>query len=332
MLARILLILVCTGSLLMLVVRGEQSDDSTPDASDVTGSYGEPDAYAVREQEALKKELERYLDSKPRPFEEQLSRAMELFANGKHEDADVLLQSTRIQFPDQPDLLALHAEVIAVMNDGSFEGEPFDLLSRSLDLDVRHKPSLWMMALLNQQMGHHEAAVILFRLLKREMPPGNSSVELIDTAMAVSMNQIETLPEPEPEPAVENTPVEAESTYTASGNPAINLYITLEPELLDTFSPDDVVYVFAQAPGDTAMPLAVTRRKISDFPALVTLDDSMAMMPARNLSSSAMVTVGARASRSGTAMPFPGDWEVKLYEVPVDTSEVIPLNIQYELR
>ena len=332
MLARIIVILIFTSFLLIHVVHGEQSNDSSSSTFEKKAVYVEPDAYALREQEQLKKELDSYLNAKPRGYEKQLTQSLELIADKKYDEADALLQSTRNQYPDQPDLLAHHAETLAMMNNGSFAGKPFDLLSRSLDLDVRHKPSLWMMALVNQQAGNHEAAVILFKLLKREMPPGSSSVEIIDTTMAASVDKIEALPEPEP--AVAKTPkADAEgAVLPVSGNPAIRLYITLEPEILNTFLPDDVVYVFAQAPDESAMPLAVTRRKVSDFPALVILDDSMAMMPAQSLSSSTLVTVGARASRSGTAMPLAGDWEVKLYEVPVDTAEIIPLNIQYELK
>ena len=330
MLARTILILVCICSVLILVVYSEQSSDPAFDGPEKVDPVEESGPYAVLEQEQLKRELENYLEAQPREYEEQLSRAIALFADKQFEDADKLLQSTRDQFPDQPDLLAHHAETIAMLNNGSFEGKPFDLLSRSLDLDSRHKPSLWMMALVNQQAGNHEAAVILFEMLKREMSPGSSSIEIIDTTMAVSVAEIKALSGSNIAKAKKS---EAENAVPrTSNNPQIKLYVTLEPEILNLFSPDDIVYVYAQASDEQAMPLAVTRRRVSEFPVLVTLNDSMAMMPDQNLSSSTMVTVGARASRSGTAMALAGDWEVKLYEVPVDTTEIIPLNIEYELK
>ena len=309
MLARTILIVVCIFSVLILVVYSEQSSDSTIDGSEKADTVEESEPYAVREQEHLKRELENYLEAGPREYEEQLSQAIVLFADKQFEDADKLLQSTRDQFPDQPDLLAHHAETIAMVNNGSFEGKPFDLLSRSLDLDSRHKPSLWMMALVNQQAGNHEAAVILFEMLKREMSPDSSSIEIIDTTMAVSVAEIEALSGSNIAQAKMSEAGNA--VPRASSNPQIKLYVTLEPEILNSFSPDDIVYVYAQASDEQAMPLAVTRRRVSEFPVIVTLNDSMAMMPDQNLSSSTMVTVGARASRSGTAMAFAGDWEVR---------------------
>jgi hypothetical protein len=145
----------------------------------------DPALNAVTEHLELGKELEIFIADKSGEYEEQLSEAIRLFSHKQYEDADELLKSLRSQYPDQPDLLAHHAETIAMMNEGLFSGKPFHLLSRSLDFDIRHKPSLWMMALVNQQIGNHRSAVILFKLLKRQMSRDSGSSETIDTAMAM---------------------------------------------------------------------------------------------------------------------------------------------------
>ncbi len=55
------------------------------------------------------------------------------------------------------------------------------------------------------------------------------------------------------------------------------------------------------------MPLAVLRAKVSDLPLAFKLDDSMAMSPGLTISSVPLVTVGARISKTGNAIPQPGD-------------------------
>ena len=75
-------------------------------------------------------------------------------------------------------------------------------------------------------------------------------------------------------------------------------------------SPDDVVFIFARAPAGSRMPLAILRKKVSDLPLDFQLDDSRAMSPAAKLSSTPQVIVGARLSKSGSAAPGPGDWQV----------------------
>jgi cytochrome c-type biogenesis protein CcmH len=55
------------------------------------------------------------------------------------------------------------------------------------------------------------------------------------------------------------------------------------------------------------MPLAVLRRRARELPLEFALDDSMAMAPQMALSAHPRVVITARISRSGNAIPQPGD-------------------------
>ena len=79
------------------------------------------------------------------------------------------------------------------------------------------------------------------------------------------------------------------------------------------------------------MPLAILRRQVKDLPLSFTLDDSLAMSPATRLSSAQRVVVGARISKSGNAMPQPGDWEVLSEPVAVG-SQGVKLEISQAVR
>jgi cytochrome c-type biogenesis protein CcmH len=73
--------------------------------------------------------------------------------------------------------------------------------------------------------------------------------------------------------------------------------------------PGDSVFIYARAASGPPMPLAATRTSIGDLPVTVTLDDSQAMTPQMRLSSFDQIIVGARVSKSGQALPQPGDLE-----------------------
>ena len=49
------------------------------------------------------------------------------------------------------------------------------------------------------------------------------------------------------------------------------------------------------------------RKKVKDLPVEVTLDDSMSMVQGMNLSAFDKLVIGARISKTGQALPRPGD-------------------------
>jgi cytochrome c-type biogenesis protein CcmH len=91
--------------------------------------------------------------------------------------------------------------------------------------------------------------------------------------------------------------------------------------------PEDTVFVFARPAEGARMPLAILRKQVKDLPLQFTLDDSMAMSPANALSGASKVVVGARVSKSGNAMPQPGDLSGQSAPVSVGAS-----GLQIEIR
>ena len=71
------------------------------------------------------------------------------------------------------------------------------------------------------------------------------------------------------------------------------------------------------------MPLAIVRKQVKDLPFNFKLDDSFSMSPAARLSSAGRVIVGARISKSGQALPQPGDLEGMSAVVAVGSQGVI---------
>jgi cytochrome c-type biogenesis protein CcmH len=66
-------------------------------------------------------------------------------------------------------------------------------------------------------------------------------------------------------------------------------------------------FIFAKSVDAPGIPLAVYRNVVGAWPVQFTLDESQAMMPGRNLSSVARVTLEAGISSSGQALAASGD-------------------------
>lgn len=102
-------------------------------------------------------------------------------------------------------------------------------------------------------------------------------------------------------------PPAAEAAEPAGEGTAIKVKVSLAGALKAKAAADDTVFIFAKSSSGPPMPLAIVRKQVKDLPLEVTLDDSMAMMPGKNLSSAPQVIIGARVSKSGNALPAPGD-------------------------
>jgi cytochrome c-type biogenesis protein CcmH len=111
-------------------------------------------------------------------------------------------------------------------------------------------------------------------------------------------------------------------TAAVDSGASVSGTVTLSAALAKQAQPDDTVFVFARAVEGSRMPLAILRKQVKDLPISFNLNDSMAMSPASALSSQSQVIVGARVSKSGNAMPQPGDLQGQSAPVKVGASDL----------
>jgi hypothetical protein len=121
----------------------------------------------------------------------------------------------------------------------------------------------------------------------------------------------------------------APQAASSAGAAAVSVHVSLSSALAGKASPGDTVYVFARAPDGPPMPLAVVRKTVADLPVDVVLDDSMAMMPSRTISSFGQVIVQARVSKSGNALPQPGDLVSPAATVATASGDTLKLTIDH---
>ncbi len=95
-------------------------------------------------------------------------------------------------------------------------------------------------------------------------------------------------------------------------DPATVVELTISVQMDDAasraISPDATVFVIARDPAQPAPPVAVVRRRASELPFDVILNDANAMIPGRVLSNFSNLELIVRASASGQPIAQSGDW------------------------
>jgi cytochrome c-type biogenesis protein CcmH len=69
------------------------------------------------------------------------------------------------------------------------------------------------------------------------------------------------------------------------------------------------LFILAKSVSSPGPPVAILRTTTGTWPLKFQLDDSQSMLPDRKLSTAGMVTIEARTSKTGQAMPAPGDFQ-----------------------
>jgi cytochrome c-type biogenesis protein CcmH len=223
---------------------------------------------------------------------------------------------------DDPSLLVDYADALAVKNNHSLAGEPMKLITQALKIDPANLKGLALAGTDAFVRGDFVQAVRYWSEVEKVGPPDNALVQRVSASLpeARSRAGLPAAPAPMSAPA----PAQAAATQSAPSSAAASVSgtVTLSPALLAKASPQDTVFIFARPATGARMPLAAQRVQVKDLPYRFTLDDSKSMSPATPLSSSAQVVLGARISKSGDAIPQPGDLSGQVGPVALGTQGI----------
>ena len=222
---------------------------------------------------------------------------------------------------ENADLLTDYADTMVMADGGAFNDESAALLLRALELEPDNLKALWLAGHWKNQSGEHQEAIDYWQRAAAKLPPGSKDIAVITSQINELQAKlgIQTEPAPTPAPTV--------ATAGTGQSASLTVQVTLDPNVAAATSPEDTVFIFARAAQGPRMPLAIVRTQVKDLPATVTLDDSMAMTPQMVLSNFDQVTVGARVSKSGGAMPVSGDLQGIVTPVDSQTSEPVQVTI-----
>ena len=214
--------------------------------------------------------------------------------------------------PDEPVLWADYADVLAMAH-GQLSGAPTKLLDKALALDPNNIKALALSGSAAMERGDYQAAITHWEKLRKLIPDEQKAdAEQIDEGLRqarefaahIKGGKPPAMQAEAPQAIMPSAPVAA-----ANGGERISGAVSLSAAVKAKVDPTDTVFILARATQGPKMPLAILRKQVRDLPLDFSLDDSMAMAPQMKLSSFDQVVVIARVSKSGNAMPQPGDWQ-----------------------
>ncbi|MCF6337257.1 MAG: c-type cytochrome biogenesis protein CcmI [Gammaproteobacteria bacterium] len=228
--------------------------------------------------------------------------------------AETFARVSALQQDSNAELLADYADALAMANGRNMAGRPYELVKKALEIEPRLQKALWLAGTATYQSGSFEDTLGYWKRLLEIFPKGSENYLQMQKNIAEIQQKL-------------GLPVDTEIQTAAVSGASISGVVRLDESLMLDASIDDILFVYARAADGPRMPLAIVRKTVKDLPLEFTLDDSMAMNPAMKLSNFQQVVVGARISKSGNAIPQPGDLQVVSQPMGIDGAQGLELVI-----
>lgn len=199
---------------------------------------------------------------------------------------------------DQAVAMAQLAQAQFFANDRKLDAATESLLKDVLSINPNDETSLGLLGVSAFDAERFVEAVGYWQRLISMMPFSNPNAAAIQGGIDKALERMS-----------EEDRAQIQEKQAAVTPAVIQVTVNIAQEMVSKLPKDADLFVLAKAENGPPMPLAVQRLNVSQWPVTVTLDDSMAMMPALRLSQFEKVIITARISKSGVGNAKPGDLE-----------------------
>ena len=196
--------------------------------------------------------------------------------------------------PDNNNILVNYSQVLLVEGSETGMNQAANMLSKVLQSEPSNIDAISLLALIAYERKDWVEAKTAFEVLLSTMTDSDPRYSMISQRIAEIDGQLVD---------------EKQQTIGEITGPSLAVTVTLADNLIKSVPENATLFVFAKAVDGPKMPLAV--EKLTDFylPLVVTLDDSMAMMPNLKLSNFDQVVVTARISVDNSVTVSAGELE-----------------------
>lgn len=298
-----------------------------PVFADISGNAS--DQLTIQQAGAMVEQLARQMASQPDNAKGWLLLARSYTAMARYDDASKAYAHLLSQFSNDAQLLNAqfftdYADVLAMQQGKSLYGEPERLLKRALVIDPRNLNALVLLGSANFERGDYQEAIAIWKRVLNQAPADADIVQIVLDNLEAAQAHLAQKSTLIGEPTNELSSSANDSPGLKKSVPETRLsgVVELDPSFRSQVADSDIVYVFARAVDGPRFPLVVLRKQVKDLPFSFVLDDSMKMTPNVSLSKYPALIVGARISKSGSAMPEKGDLEGAISTILPDASNL----------
>ncbi len=239
--------------------------------------------------------------------------------------AEAFAQAHRLM-GDQTDLLLQYADSLAMAQKGSLKGKASELVLKAVKQSPDNQTALWLAGMAKAESGDYAEALQYWQKLQKMFPPESKSYQEVTNLIAQIQGQHPGLQ------AREEAVVTQDENRKIDKPAEVQIKVNLSQHLQDKTSPEDTVFIYAQAMNGPRMPLAIVKQKVKHLPLTVTLSDQQAMTPMMKLSSFEQVKLIARISKSGSAIPQSGDLIGSISPVSTAEKKLVEIEISKEIQ
>jgi cytochrome c-type biogenesis protein CcmH len=216
---------------------------------------------------------------------------------------DAFQQAYNLSKGENVEVLVALGEALALTDEASLTGRARQLFDTALSIAPNHPKALWYGGIAALRTGDLRQGRDRFEQLIAQNPP--PEVRNVLERQIQDLN--EQLGEGGAAAVSGASAAESKPAPAAGDSRAIQVTVSLAPQLRQQVSGTLPLFVLARDPSAGGPPLAVQRHSSADLPLNVTLTESDAMIPARSIATVPKVVVVARLSRSGAPQQQSGD-------------------------
>src|SRR5574337_1263933 len=215
---------------------------------------------------------------------------------GRYADAeDAHGHALKLADGKDAEVLAGYGETVALADPKHFMTLGMPAIEQALVLAPSNPQALWYGGLGALERGDKTLAVSRWQALLAQDPPSEYRAVIEKSIAAIGGSA---------------TPRVPATSAVAAGSAEIHVRVTLAPNLRDKVSPDETLFVFAVAAGQSGGPPLLARRfEVRNLPLAMTLSGADVVVPGQSLNGVRRATVIARIARHGTPAPQSGDLE-----------------------